>query len=112
MLFINDGFAKIIISVIYNKQIKVYIFLFNIAFLLFKTLDNMATLCSVNTIGKYLVASQLEVTICDLKFENSISVNSNIKSDGKRSRFHFTCCFKTFVSTPYSSAKFLSNITF
>ncbi len=56
-----------------------------IACLLFSTLDNMATPCSVNAIGKYLSPPQLEVTICDLKLRNSFLFNLNMKSFGNLS---------------------------
>ena len=42
---------------------------------LFKSLDNMATPCSVNAIGLYLMPPQLEITICDLKLSNSARDN-------------------------------------
>jgi hypothetical protein len=35
--------------------------------LLFKILDNIATPCSVNTLGLYLAPPQLDVAICDFK---------------------------------------------
>src|SRR5947207_15847764 len=49
------------------------------------TLDNIATPCSVNAYGNVRrPPHELEVTICDLKFETSRFVNRNMKSDGKR----------------------------
>src|SRR5210317_1603256 len=74
-----------------------------IAFGLFKTLDNMATPCSVKTYGAYrnpILFEELEVTNWLLQFANSSLVSSNIKSSGKRFVFLFTCLFKYFVSTP------------
>jgi len=53
-----------------------------IASSLLKTLESIATPCSVKTIGRYLTPPQLEVTNCDLKLANSSWVNSNIKSSG------------------------------
>ena len=79
---------------------------------LLRTLDNIATPCSVKAIGIYRRPPQLEVTICDLKFSNSFLLSSNIKSVGKRPIFRRTACFKTFVCTPYSSARSRSNMTF
>jgi len=58
-----------------------------IACLLLKTLESIATPCSVKTIGRYLTPPQLEVTNCDLKLANSSLVNSNIKSSGNLSMF-------------------------
>ncbi len=84
----------------------------SIAILLFKTLDNIATTCSVKAKGIYLVPPQLEVPNWLLKFSNSLDVSSNIKSLGNLSILRFTCLFNYFVSTAYISARSLSTITF
>jgi hypothetical protein len=47
---------------------------------LLRTFEIIAIPRSVNAIGAYLVDSQAEVTKCDLKYENSSLLNSNIKS--------------------------------
>ncbi len=48
---------------------------------LFKTLDNIATPCSVNAMGIYFECSPLfKVTNCDLKASFSVFVSENIKS--------------------------------
>ena len=80
--------------------------------LLLRIDDNMATPCSVNAMDEYRIPPHLEVTISDLKFVNFSIANTNIKSSGNRSIFLFTACFKTFVSTPYNSARSRSRITF
>jgi len=51
-----------------------------IACWLLKTLESIATPCSVNTIDKYRAPPQLEVTNCDLKLSNSSFVSSNLIS--------------------------------
>jgi hypothetical protein len=53
-----------------------------IAFLLFKTLESIATPCSVNAKGAYRGPPQLEVLNLHLKVCHSASLNSNIKSEG------------------------------
>ena len=86
-----------------------------IACSLLKTLASISNPCSVKTIGRYLVWCPLpffKVTVCDLRALNSSWLNSNINDWGKRSIFLLTACFKTFVCTPYNSARSLSNITF
>ncbi len=47
----------------------------SIAFSLLKTEENMATPCSVNAYGSFLIPPQLDVTICDFKLEDSFFVN-------------------------------------
>ena len=76
------------------------------------TFAAMRAPCSVNTVGGYRLPPQLEVTDCDLKLENSSAVRRNEKSSGKRLRLRRTAWLRTFVSTPYSSARSESMITF
>jgi hypothetical protein len=61
-----------------------------------------ATPCSVNAIGlcRNPFLSPLEITNCDLQIRSFFSVNSNIKSRGKRFALRLTACFKALVSTP------------
>jgi hypothetical protein len=54
----------------------------SIALSVFKTLDNIATPCSVNAKGAYRGPPHLEVANCVLKMAHSSLVNSNIKSIG------------------------------
>ena len=69
--------------------------------LLFRTLDSMATPCSVNAKDKYLECWPLfKVTNCDLKDSCSSWLSRNIKSDGNLETFRLTACFRTLVSTP------------
>jgi hypothetical protein len=42
---------------------------------LLDTLDNIATPCSVNTYGSFLVPPQLDVSNPDIKISNSVYVN-------------------------------------
>jgi hypothetical protein len=52
---------------------------------LFKTLDSIATPCSVKTIGVYFIFFPLiKVTICDCHISVSFLVSRNMKSIGKR----------------------------
>ena len=77
------------------------------------TLDNMATPCSVNAYGNVRrPPHELEVTICDLKFESSRVVNRNMKSRGNRPTLRFTACTNALVGTRYSPAMSRSRITF
>ena len=63
----------------------------SMARLLLNTLDSIATPCSVKAYGLALrLPPQLEITICDFKLANSLSVNWNIKSSGNLSIFRFT----------------------
>jgi len=58
----------------------------------------MATPCSVKAKGRYLECwSRFKVTFCDLKAWFSFSVNSNMKSSGKRLTFLLPACFNDFV---------------
>lgn len=52
----------------------------SIARSLFSTLESMATPCSVKVKGSFLLPPQLDITICDFKFENSDRETTNIKS--------------------------------
>ena len=79
--------------------------------LLLRTLESIATPCSVKARGEYRRPPQLEVPKWNLKFSNSSTSNLNIKSSGKRFILRLTARFSAFVSTPYKSAKSLSNIT-
>jgi len=79
--------------------------------LLRSTLESMATPCSVNTRGAFLVPPQLDVPNWNIKLSNSSPVRWNIKSLGKRTRFLLTARFKFPVDTSYSWAKSLSSIT-
>ena len=66
-----------------------------------RTLDSIATPCSVKARGKYLECSPLfKVPIWYLKDSYSSFVSSNMKSDGKRPRLRWTAWFNAFVSTP------------
>jgi len=60
--------------------------------LLLRTLDSMATPCSVKAMGGYLkpILSALEVTNCDLQFSSYFFVNSNMKSSGNLSMLRRT----------------------
>lgn len=81
------------------KALTMAIFL-SMAVLLFNTLDNIATPVSVNANGiappRYFLRG---ITFCDTTDFISSSVNSNIKSSGKRSIFLRTACFNALVST-------------
>ena len=80
---------------------------------LLRTLDSIATPCSVNAKGKYLeYRPGSKITFCDLRDRFSSFVSSNIKSLGNRFLFLLTACFSTLVSTPYKPAKSLSSMTF
>ena len=69
---------------------------------LLRTLESMATPCSVNAIGAYRkpLRSALEVTVCDLQVANSSGLSSNMKSAGKRTALRRTACFNALVGTP------------
>jgi len=84
----------------------------SIATLLFNTLDNIATPCSVNAMERYLVPPQVEAPIWLLKISNSFLVNPKMKSFGNRSIFLLTCLFSCFVSTFYNPDRSKSSITF
>ena len=79
---------------------------------LLSTEANMATPCSVNANGqtveclRFLNRSQF-VTSSSVSY----LLNWNLKCSGKRSILRLTLWFKTFVSTPYKSARSLSKIT-
>jgi hypothetical protein len=83
------------------------------AFLLFKTLESIATPCSVNAKGAYLLPPLFEVAICVLKDEPMFEVlklnlkvshssleSSNIKSSEKLPRLRLTDSFSRLVSVP------------
>ena len=58
-----------------------------------KTLESMATPCSVNAYGRYLRCDPRplsKITICDLKDTASCMCSRNMKSAGKRSRLRLT----------------------
>ena len=63
-----------------------------IASALRRTLDNIATPCSVKAYGAFRRPPRptFAVTICDLKDLVSCAVSRNMKSDGKRSRLRLT----------------------
>mgnify|MGYP001823768846 CR=1 FL=1 len=74
-----------IIFLNWTKALMIAIFT-SIARSLFSTDDNIATPCSVKAKGRYFECwPRFKVTFCDLKARFSSSVNSNIKSSGKRS---------------------------
>lgn len=75
------------------------------------TLDSIATPCSVKTVTRLENFRLEDVTNCDIPAISS-RVNSNMKSDGNRSRLRLTLWFSVRVSTPYNSAKSRSSITF
>lgn len=105
-----NRFASLVFDAsIRRKRTKVRIIstLTEIARLLRKTLESIATPCSVKAIGAYLrpLRSALEITICDLHFSNSLALRTNIKSAGNRSPLRGTACFSALVVTPYSAAK-------
>jgi hypothetical protein len=83
----------------------------NVARLLLRTLESMATPCSVNAYGRVLRPPQIDVTICDFKLANSSLVSWNMKSSGNLSTLRFTACTNALVSTPYMAAKSWSSIT-
>ena len=84
-----------------------------IAPLLFKTLDNIATPSSVKAIGAAPPKKLLDgITFCDTISSTSRDDSRNMKSTGKRSMFLFTCCFKARVSTLYKAARLKSSMTF
>ena len=83
-----------------------------IAISLCKRPDSIATPCSVNARGSFLLPPQLDVTICDFKLLNSLASRRNMKSEGNRSRFLCTAWFNDRVSTWYNFARSESNITF
>lgn len=56
-------------------------------------------------------ACKLEIANCDLKFSNSIAVNCNAKSLGKRERLRWNASLKRVVLTPYNRAKSASSTT-
>ena len=64
------------------------------------------------TICDLKAAEAIEVTICDFKFLNSLRVNWNMKSFGKRSMLRFTAWMRTLGFTPYSSARCVESMTF
>ena len=77
---------------------------------LFKTQDSIATPCSVNAFGSFLLPPHfLDVAFCDFKFSYSLAVRVNIKSLGKRLKFLFTCSFDA-GSPPYTSEQDLHPI--
>ena len=69
---------------------------------------------SVNMSGGFLRPLQLglDVSICDFKISNSSLDNWNMKSSRNLERLSLTCSFKWRVSTPYSSTRSESRITF
>jgi hypothetical protein len=61
--------------------------------LLRRTLESMATPCSVKANGRYFRCCprpSFKVTICDLKTSASASLTWNMKSSGNRARFRLT----------------------
>jgi hypothetical protein len=80
---------------------------------LLRTVDNMATRCSVKAYGVYRLPPRplFEVAICDLKRATSSEVNWNMKSSGKRDRLRLTCSFIRLVVTPYRTARSASSRT-
>src|SRR5260370_39509307 len=67
---------------------------------LLRTVDSIATPCSVNTLGMCLrPPHDLEVPNWNLKFSRSTGVSTNEKSAGKREAFLETALFRIFVST-------------
>src|SRR6266404_4376267 len=77
-----------------------------------RTLDNIATPCSVKANGAALRPPQLEITNCDFKFRISAAVSWNIKSRGNRLILRLTAWTSTLGSTPYSVARSVLRITF
>ena len=73
----------------------------SIVYSLRKTLESIATPCSVNAKGKNLLPPRFDITKCDIKFSHSTIENSNIKSEGNRPVFLFTACFKLLFFTLY-----------
>ena len=65
-----------------------------------KTLESIATPCSVKALGSVRVPPHLDLPNWNLKSLNSASVNRSMKSSGKRSRFRLTALFKLPVVTP------------
>jgi len=85
-----------------------------IAFSLFKTLDIIETLCSVNADGgtglNFTVSGRLSQLLIS-SFQSSL-VNFIRKSPGKRLIFLLTACLRVLVSTSYNSARSKSNMIF
>src|SRR6266571_961477 len=80
---------------------------------LLRTVDNMATPCSVKAYGAYRLPPRplFEVAICDLKNAPSSEVSWNMKSFGNRGRLRLTCSFRRLVVTPYRTARSASSMT-
>lgn len=81
---------------------------------LFKTLESMATPCSVNAYGGLLMpilALGLDVAICDIQFAVSSLLSRNMKSAGNLFRLRLTCSLRRPVETPYILARSRSSIT-
>jgi len=67
-----------------------------------RTLESIATPCSVKAWGGYLRCAPrpvFKVTSCDLKAEASSLESSNMKSGGNRSRFRRTAWLRTLTAT-------------
>jgi len=78
---------------------------------LLRTLDSMATPCSVKARGNLRVPPQLDVPVWNFKFANSLRLRLNMKSSGKRSWFRVTALFRFPVLTPYILDRSLSRMT-
>jgi hypothetical protein len=74
-----------------------------------KTLESMATPCSVIAIGGYLACRPRpelrlkptsKVTVCDLKRDHSSLLKTNMKSCGNRAALRLTACTSAFAVTP------------
>ena len=50
----------------------------------------MATPSCVNAMGALRDPPQLDITVCDLKFANSLAVSRNMKSPGNRPALRLT----------------------
>src|SRR5659263_119377 len=83
----------------------------SIARALFRTLDSMATPCSVKAVGvDRRRPPQLEVTDCDFKKSASSAVSQNMKSSGKCLSFLLILIAMGFIMHRYSHTDFRDGI--
>ena len=110
----SASFLWDVISIRICTNARIMAILTSMAQSLFKTLESMATPCSVKTIGGFLVPPLpigFDITDCDIKRLNSCSSNTNMKSSGNLLRFLLTACVSALVSISYISARSRSNMT-
>jgi len=76
-----------------------------------RTLDSMATPCSVKAYGRWRRPPRPLIGACRVRLATSSMVSLNTKSAGNRSRFRRTASFRRFGETPYKVASVVSSRT-